>query len=727
MSNIFDRIDDLAKKRSPYSAEEIEKAAKKAKKTGKNFMDILQESSGKSTDRKPVPSMHASRENSIPSMHASSGGIDPMDYMKKNPDIRESTAYKEAEKFYGNGKKSSNTAEAQTAEEIYSSVSKDLEDLNKHLEADFGIESPAPVEAEIPVDLEAFVGLEDAVSEQVFGQTNFIKRLVIAFKRPFILPEKENHAKNCFYINGPEDTGKHYALTKLAVELKKRNILKSDQVYFMDLSRHNAAGKDNVFLQDLYAALQSEACIIVFENYEDCHISYLTYISDLVTKGECYLQDRYTLQKGQLINANNAFTKETVSTFTAKGKYLAFLGSKNVDSLANVFGAPLINALGDICTSEKLEEESYRKIAKVQWDALAEKSKKQFSFLLESDEESLFNVAVAATGKNAGTQGLISFFEKLLKSLATLKLEGSYAKDITVKLLLEDNRILAQIGEEKVDLMNHLPEAYTGDVAKVKEELDKIVGLSEIKKYILSLEEYYNTQKRRLEAGLKASDVSKHMIFTGNPGTGKTTIARIVSRYLKAIGVLTGGQLVEVSRADLVGRYVGHTAPLVNQVIKSALGGVLFIDEAYSLYRGKDDSFGMEAIDTLVKGIEDNRDNLIVILAGYSHEMEEFLEANSGLKSRFPNIIDFPDYTGEELVEITKITVKSKGYILDSEAESALLAYYTKVQATNPDTAGNGRLVRNKVEEAILNQSRRLVAEPEADLSLLILGDFVLE
>ena len=294
-------------------------------------------------------------------------------------------------------------------------------------------------------------------------------------------------------------------------------------------------------------------------------------------------------------------------------------------------------------------------------------------------------------------------------------------------LTSEEGSLIIKAGEEKIPVSSLLPSDYSGELEQIREELDKIVGLTKIKEYIYSLEEYYGVQKKRSEAGLKAGEVNKHMIFTGNPGTGKTTIARIVSKYLKAIGVLTGGQLVEVSRADLVGRYAGHTAPLVNQVIKSALGGVLFIDEAYSLNHGNDDSFGLEAIDTLVKGIEDNRDNLIVILAGYSNEMEGFLETNSGLKSRFPNIIDFPDYTGEELLKIADITASSKGYVIDESAKDSLLTYFNFVQATRAMDAGNGRLVRNKIEEAILNQSRRLVAEPEEDMSLLKIADFDLE
>ncbi len=682
MSNFFDMLDDLNRKRAPFSAEEIDKAQKKARKTGRSVMEILQESTGKTVD----------------------AANDTSDLMDLNQQLLHTTQ-------------------------------KELDNLYSQMEKDFGVSganvdlsdaTPAkkPEPEAKPVSLESFNGVEDVVKEKVFGQDTLLKKLNVAFKRPFILPEEDGHAKNTFFIHGPKDTGKHYALSEITKELAKRNILSSNQVYPMDLSRYTAAGKDNVFLQDLYTALQSDAQVILFEHYEDCHISYLGYVSDLVTKGECYLQDRYMLQRGQLVAAPNAFTKETVSTFSAAGKYLVFLGTKNVEGLANVFGAPFVNALGDICASEKLTEESYLKIARVCWNEVATKSKKQFSFILSGDEEAILGAAVAATGRNVGTSGVTTFFDTLLKGLATLKLEGSYGADTEVILSITEGRLIASIGAEHVDLMDHLPQAYTGDVVAVKAELDNIVGLDEVKKYILSLEEYYNTQKRRIEAGLKASEVSKHMIFTGNPGTGKTTIARIISRYLKAIGVLSGGQLVEVSRADLVGRYVGHTAPLVNQVIKSALGGVLFIDEAYSLYRNKDDAFGLEAIDTLVKGIEDNRDNLIVILAGYSKEMSEFLEANSGLKSRFPNFIDFPDYSGEELLEITKITVKSKGYVLDEAAIDDLLAYYCEVQMLRANIAGNGRLVRNKVEEAILNQSRRLVAEPEADLSLLTIADF---
>lgn len=231
-------------------------------------------------------------------------------------------------------------------------------------------------------------------------------------------------------------------------------------------------------------------------------------------------------------------------------------------------------------------------------------------------------------------------------------------------------------------------------------------------------------QKLRTEKGLKAADISMHMIFTGNPGTGKTTIARIVAKYLKAIGVLSSGQLREVSRSDLVGQYVGHTAKLTTEIIQSAIGGVLFIDEAYSLCRDKNDTFGLEAIDALVKGIEDNRDNLVVILAGYSDEMSDFLKSNIGLKSRFPNIIHFEDYSIEEMYQIALITAKGKGYRIDDSCKEALLNEFERKQIKGRNDSGNGRLVRNLIEAAILKQSQRIASDNTQDLELLTIQDF---
>ena len=609
-------------------------------------------------------------------------------------------------------------------------INKTLKDLNANIESDFGFASGKDIlsstgAAEIPDNataLNGFSGMQDALKEKVYGQDDFIKKLVIAFKRPFVSERDNNDALNSIFITGPECTGKHFALNSITEELGKRKILTSGEVYVMDLSLYPTAAEDKLFLQDLYSALQSKASVILFENYENCHVSMLTRLSDLVTTGECRLSERYIMQKGQLVSVSNALAGETVGSFEAKGKYLVFMGRNSLEKLAGVMGAPFVNALGDVCETKALDDEALKKISEEQEAQLVEKCKKQLAFDVKVDDE-FKAYLLSHSSKMRGLRGILDAYTDTLKALAQFKLESD---DIPseVTLACEEGEPVFISGEDKLPMSRFVQTGYSGEVDSVEKELDNIVGLDMVKDYIRSLKEYYAMQKRRREEGLKAGELNKHMIFTGNPGTGKTTIARIVSKYLKAIGVLSGGQLVEVSRGDLVGRYAGHTAPLVNTVVKSALGGVLFIDEAYSLYRGEDDAFGLEAIDTLVKCIEDNRDNLIVILAGYSKEMEDFLESNSGLKSRFPNIIDFPDYTGDELWEISKITAKSKGYVIDEEVMEPLKAFYENVQATNAREAGNGRLVRNKVEEAILNQSKRLVAEQDADMSLLKLMDF---
>ena len=212
-----------------------------------------------------------------------------------------------------------------------------------------------------------------------------------------------------------------------------------------------------------------------------------------------------------------------------------------------------------------------------------------------------------------------------------------------------------------------MPDSENNSLEEVKLKLQKIIGLDSVKEYVLKLEDNVNAQKLRESSGLKNSSVSMNMIFTGNPGTGKTTIARLVAEYLKALGVISEGQLIEVSRNDLVGEYQGQTAQKTAEKIKSAIGGVLFIDEAYALCRNANDTYGLEAIDTIVKMMEDNKDDLVVILAGYSNEMREFLKNNSGLKSRFPNIIDFPDYTPQEMYKIAAELAKSNDYIIAEE------------------------------------------------------------
>lgn len=258
-------------------------------------------------------------------------------------------------------------------------------------------------------------------------------------------------------------------------------------------------------------------------------------------------------------------------------------------------------------------------------------------------------------------------------------------------------------------------------------ELNSLIGLSSVKREVQGLVNVVRNRKRREELGLKLPDLSLHMVFSGNPGTGKTTVARLIAEIYHELGLITGGQLIEVDRSKLVAGYIGQTAIQTQAVIDSAIGGVLFIDEAYTLTGKSENDFGQEAIDTLLKSMEDNRDNLIVIVAGYPDLMNEFLASNPGLESRFNTHINFEDYSASELLELLKYSCNKNGMSLSDEAEIYAKAFFEKRCADIPDNFANGRYVRNIFEKICRNQDNRvaqLSAPTRDDLVTLTLDDF---
>lgn len=340
----------------------------------------------------------------------------------------------------------------------------------------------------------------------------------------------------------------------------------------------------------------------------------------------------------------------------------------------------------------------------------------------------------------------VSFFEKLGKYYLFSEFDR---KDIDADAYIEDLSNYVLKSSSKKDEKNaidikeaqRVPEqednAEAADTEEIQQEpeetleelmdqLNDLIGLPGVKQEVTSLINRLKIQKARESRGMKVAKISMHLVFLGNPGTGKTTVARLLSKIYKQLGALSKGQLVEVDRSGLVAGYVGQTALKTQEKIDEAMGGILFIDEAYTLAKEGSD-FGQEAIDTILKAMEDHRDDFVVIVAGYPEPMEHFLESNPGLKSRFNKYIDFEDYTAQELESIFKLYCDKNDMILSEDAENYLNEYLDQLCKNKPANFANGREMRNLFETVLQNQADRLanISELTDDaLRMIDVNDF---
>lgn len=544
------------------------------------------------------------------------------------------------------------------------------------------------------------------LNEHIQEQAMFIDQLATTYKGSF-LNRKKGVIQQVLLLAGLKGTGKTLSLSLLIEQLYLHRLIPYRKLIEIDLSVYNEKEIQTNFIADCAAAFEYGIGTVLFKGIQKAHPDIIQYIALLVGKGF------FRTEAGITIEASDYFIVFSVDEDVA-----------NYEVAKEILPKSIRNEVKATALSQSLSMKLLESIARKRLQYINNELVKnaQYSIQFTADVP-IFLGENAIKTKEYGT-ALHKWIESDIHSaLINLRASGAIKQGDKISLAIADGIVVARLQNKIYPVLRLSSEESLEELLK---ELEELTGLYSVKSFVKELIDTVKIQSIRKQAGQKKVPMALHMIFSGNPGTGKTTVARLIGRILKAMGILSQGQLIETARQDLVGQYLGSTAPKTNQKIQEAIGGVLFIDEAYTLSRDKNDPFGQEAIDTLVKGMEDFRDNLVVILAGYTNEMNDFLKANPGLPSRFPFQVEFPDYSPEEMFEITEMFALKRDYKIDRDIKAELVELFTRKQVPGRNDSGNGRLSRNILEEAIRRQSVRLmeIGGNKLDLNLLQREDF---
>lgn len=568
------------------------------------------------------------------------------------------------------------------------------------------------------------IKIERKLNSEYIAQEEYFRDLA-----EYFIEKVDKNEKGILLVAGERNTFKKASIRTIFEVLKEEKVINNEKLGEIDLSSYNFNMGYNAFLTDLYEVLNNSLSYgVIFKNTEKASNEMLNLLSKIHPNSCIKLKNRYKVKNKFFVDADGE-ENNTINEIVCHNKFFIFIyNNEGKMELDDFIESSLKNVDKFLCTRELTEKEKNNIIRKkLNKEIYNIKEEYGIQILLgykenisEKEEQGVCEYLQDSFSKK-GSFAITEYIKYRFSNPAiNLIKKEKLSEGEKILVYVEGNGLRCKVSNSVYNLNKYsIP-----TLDEVKYKLESIIGLKELKEFLLNIENNNKVQKIREKLGLRTSYISLNMIFAGNAGTGKTNAARITYEYLNALGLLSKGMLVEVSKADFITENINETAKRTNDIIKSALGGVLFIDEAYSLYEGENDKAGKEIVDALIKGIEDNRNNLTVILAGYEKDMEEFLTVNQGLKSRFPNIIHFEDYTPEEMYKIAIQIAKSKGYRISRNVKNDLIDLFTRNQLTGKNDLGNARFVRNIIENAIIFSSRKYLNNNRREIDLLEREDF---
>ncbi|MGU9335613.1 AAA family ATPase [Clostridium perfringens] len=568
-----------------------------------------------------------------------------------------------------------------------------------------------------------FFKIEKKLNEEFIGQKTFNKELCDYFKEKI-----EEDSKGILLIVEERDIFKNSVLKYFFEELNYYKFVKNSKIDEIDLAAYKFNLGYNAFLTDLYEKLNNDSQCLVFKNTDKASEDILNVLSGISPNSCIMLKDNYVIKNKFLVEAEE-IDEDIVNKIICNNKFFIFLYNKDKGEELEIIDNEFLINKDKTLYRKALSEKDKNKVIKKKLLKEINKVKELFDIDIiigvdenpDVEEKSGVCTYIEDNFREKGSLSLDQYISyKICKPIINIIRKEAIEANSRLLIYVEDDEIFCKSNDEVYDLSKY----SNPTLEEVRYKLESIIGMKELKEFIDKIENNFKVQKIREKLGLKTTQISLNMIFAGNAGTGKTNAARITFEYLYALGMIKENIFKEVSKADFIGEGISNTARRTNEIIESALGGVLFIDEAYSLCTDENDKAGREIVDALLKGIEDNRDNITVILAGYEKDMETFLSFNQGLKSRFPNVIKFEDYNPSEMYEIAVNIAKSKGYRIAKSAKAGLIELFTKNQMVGKSDLGNARFVRNIVENAIMDASKKYLVNKERAIDLLEKDNF---